>query len=426
MKKNALCSVLLFALLAALTLSGCAGGADRNLQAGQQALTEEDYSAAVSAFEKAGSTPEAVRLLHYAMAFQALEAGNFDTAEAGFQGLGDFQDSTLMVRYTQACRLDARAQAALASGDGDGAAEACLEACTRFSEFPLFRDSDVRAEACRELLYSGAADWMEQGRYEAAASAFAALSGWRDSAGLQKYCEAAVLEAGGSLAEAAAHFAEIPDVRDASARAEAALQQAYLDAEALLRQDDFEAAAMAFTALGAYRDAADRAETATVSLVRTRLQAGSYAEALEKLSMLQNPAAFFPAVDSAEAESLNTYLHSFLNTWMTAHAGIMTSFFANMQLEPYLEPGGELDTRVRAELTDDGSALNYGFQYLDTDVRELLRPDEDFTAARVRPSAAWYSAAEGRVEVQPVLWVLLDSRQGNPVVAAVVEETQQG
>ena len=423
--KNKTSSVfLLFALLAALTLSGCAGSVDRNLQVGQQALADEDYAAAVTAFEKAGSTPEAVRLLHYAMAFQSLEAGDYDAAEAGFQGLGDFQDSALMILYTQACRQEARVQASLASGNADGAVEACLEAYARFSELPLFRDSDRRAEACRELLYSGATDWMNQNRYEAAAAAFAALGGWRDSAGLQKYCEAAALEAQGSPVEAAALFAEVPDVLDASSRAEAALEQAYRVAQSLLEQKDYEAAAAAFTALSGYRDSAEQAEAATTQLVRTCLQAGSYAETLAKLSRLRNPAAVFPAVDASAAESLNAWLYSFLNTWMSTHAGIMTSFFSNMQLEPYLEQGGELDTLVRAELTDDGSALNYGFQYLGTDVRDLLQLDTGFTAARVKASASWYTA-EGPVDAQPVLWVLLDSRQGNPLAAAVLDPSAQ-
>ncbi len=421
--KKAISLFLLFSLLAALTLSGCAGTGERNLQAGEQALAEEDYAAAVAAFEKAGSTPEAVRLMHYAMAFQALEAGDFAGADTGFQGLGDFRDSALMTLYTRARELEARAQASQASGDADGTAEACLEAYTQYGELPFFRDSDRRAEACRELLYSGAAEWMNQGRYEAAASAFAALNGWQDSAGLQKYCEAAALETQGSLVEAAALFAEIPDVRDASARADAAQEQAYSSAETLLQQEDYEAASAAFSALAGYRDSAAQAEAATTQLVRSRLQAGAYAEALEKLSLLQNPSAVFPRVDASEEESLNAFLQSFLNTWMSAHAGIMTSFFSNMLLEPYLEPGGELDTLVRAELTDDGSALNYGFQYLNTDVRELLHPDEGYTAAKVKVSATWYGA-EGQVEAQPVLWVLLDSRQGNPVAAAVLEARQ--
>ena len=424
--KKSIAMLLLCSLMAALILSGCAGAEERNLQAGEQALAREDYAAAASAFEKAGGTPDALRLLHYAMAFQALEAEDYAGARSGFQGLGDFRDSALMIPYTGAREQEARARASQAAGDADAAAEACLAAVAGYGELTFFRDCDQRSEACRELLYNGAVEWMDGGRYADAASAFAALGDWRDCAGLRKYCEAAELETQGSFPAAAALFAEVPEVRDASARAEAALQQAYRDAEELLQQKEYEAAAAAFAALGDYRDAASQAETATVSLVRTRLQAGSFAEALEKLSQLKDPASVFPAAEPAEAENLNAYLHSFLNTWMTVHSGIMTAFFANMQLEPYLEPGGELDTRVRAELVDDGSALNYGFQYLNTDVRELLRPDEGFTAARVRASASWYSATEGPVEVQPVLWVLLDSRQGNPVVAAVLEEAKQG
>ena len=411
-------SLLLISLTFSLLLSGCAGSEERAWQSGQNALAKEKYSDAAAAFARAGSFQDAERLLHYAEASLALENGDYANAAAGFRELGDFKDSLLMDTYCQAREQEVLAQTAFSAGDAEQAADACLEAYTLFSGLALFRDSDVRGASCRDQLYTKATEWMNSGNYEAAASAFAALGNWQDSSELQKYCRASAMEAQASYLEAADLFSEIPEILDAGTRSEAAREKAYRLAVELKEKGDYEAAINAFASLGSYRDTLQQLDSVTGLLVRDQLRAGSYAEALRKLNSLSD-LSVFPALDPNSSGNLTAFLDSFLNVWMNAHAHVMTSFFACNLLQPYLEPGGELDALVREELAaDDEKPLNYGYIYLGSEVLALHTLDEGFTAAKVRALSS-FTGSDGYAEMKDVLWVLIDSRGGNPAAAAV-------
>ena len=409
--------VILISLIVVLMLSGCAGKEERAWHSGQNALAKEKYSDAVEAFTKAGRFQDADKLLLYAGASLDLENGNYTQAEKAFQNLGDFKDSSLMSTYCLAREQEAQMQESFSSGDTQAAVSAAMEALSCYRELPLFRDCDVRASACGELLYTKATEWMEAGRFAAAASAFEALGSWQDSAALQKYCLASSLEEQARYTEAAELFAMIPDVRDASARADAAWQRAYQTALDLKDSGDYEAAIEAFTVLGSYRDAAEQRDSATASLVRVRIQAGSYADALEKLSQLSD-LSVFPAVDTEEAESRKLFLDCFCNVWMNAHAGVMNAFFSCNLLQPYLVPGGELDTLIREEIADP-PMLNYGYVYKGGALEKLLQLDEGYTAAWMHATASWGNA-EGPVDADETLLILLDTTLGNPLAAAVL------
>ena len=412
--KKTLSFLLLFSLLLSVLLSGCSRAEERAWQKGQKALAEENYGEAVAAFEKAGAWQDAKQLLSYAGASLNLENGEFSEALAGFQALGDFKDSILMSSY---CKAREREETAFSTADADAAVNACAEAYQLYTDLSLFRDCDDRSANCRELLYSKALEWMDLGRYEAAASAFSALGGWQDSAGLEKYCRASSLESQGSYAAAAELYSEIPEVLDSGVRADSASEQAYQYAADLREQGDYEAAINAFTELGDYRDAKEQIESTTVLRIRSLLREGSYAEALEKLNQLAD-VSLFPEADPAERDSLQAFLDGFVNAWMSAHAGIMQAYFACNLLQPYLEPGGELDTLVRAELTDETAPQNFGFVYYGFEMQKLFALDDGFTLAEVRGSASC-SGPDGFEEIQEDMQVLLDSRQGTPVAAAV-------
>ena len=410
---------LLFSLvLSLLLLTGCAGSEERAWNSGQKALAEEKYAEAAAAFEKAGSFQDAEQLMLYAKASQNLENEEYGEAVSAFRALGDFKDSLLMDSYCQAREQEALAIGAFSSEDSDLAVRSCGEAAELYAGLSLFRDSDVRAAECRELLYAKATEWMDLGRYEDAASGFAALGAWQDSAVLQQYCKAASLETQGSYLEAADLYAEIPDVLDSRARADAVLEKAYDTAVELREQGDFEAASDTFSALGSYRDAKEQLDRTSVLLIRTSLQDGSYAEALQKLNQLSD-LSVFPAADVTAGSSTELFLNGFLNTWMNAHAGVMTSFFSLSLLQPYLEPDGELDNLVHAELSDDSSPQHYGFIYYGAEIPELLTLDEGFSAARAHGSAS-YIGPDGLVEMDENMWILIDNRSGNPIVSAVL------
>ena len=411
-------TILFISLLLALLLSGCAGAEERAWRAGQKALAEENYSAAAASFEKAGSFQDAELLCRYARAWEALEQEDYTQAVAGFQALGDLKDSPLMVSYCQARQLEATAQTAFASDDPESAVDACHDAYTHYTALSLFRDSDRRAAACRDQLYGESTEWMNLGRYDAAASGFSVLGSWQDSDRLYQYCKAAALESRGSYAEAAELYAEIPDVLDAVSRADSARAQAYQLAAEMMNNGDYESAAEAFAALGSYQDAEQQHNHASEMQIRSVLQSGSYAEALQRLDRLSDPSVF-PSVDPAEIGNLDLFLTGFLNAWMNAHAGVMTSFFSCSLLQPYLEPGGELDTLIRAELTDDTPPQNYGFIFSGAEIENLILLDEGFTAATVRGSASCIGP-EGQQALEETLRILIDTTQGTPLAAAAL------
>ncbi len=404
-------------LLLSLLLCGCSETEESCWQSGQKALAEENYRAAAEAFEKAGDYQDSGRLLLYAKAWVALEEGNYKEAGAGFQSLGDYKDCPLMLPYCKAREKDAVAQTAISSEEMDQAVDAGSEAIAMYAGLPFFRDSSTRAENLRNTLFTYASEKMGIGEYSVAANAFGALGNWQDSPSLQKYCQAAALEAQNSCVEAAALYEEISDFQDAAARAEAAREQAYQTASDLKENGDYLAASEAFAALGSYRDAAEQRDGALALRVRTMLQSGTYAEALKVFSELADSGLFL-TVESAEAGSPEMFLTGFMQSWMNAHAGVMSGFFSCNLLQPYLVPGGELDTLLHAEL-DDSIPQNYGFVFYSADVKELYTLDTGFTAAKVHGSAARFGP-EGQTEMEETLWILLDDSGGTRVAAAAM------
>ncbi len=357
---------------------------------------------------------------------EALAAENFAEAAAAFEKAASF--GPLMLSYCLAREQEALAQTAFASDDADQAVPACAEAISGYTAISLFRDTDTRASDCRNLLYTKSTDWMNRGLYAQAAAGFDALGGWQDSAGLAKYCRASLLLAQNSRVEAAALFSEIPDVLDSAAQAETARAQAYEEAVSLRDHGDPLAAVDAFRALGDYRDAPQQAESTTVLLIRSLLAKGSYAESLDKLSRLTD-LSVFPAADAAEAESVDIFLRTLIGVWLNAHARVMNGFFSRSMngffsrslLQSYIEPGGELEGLLQAELPDDLPAENYGFVFNeDGQVESLLKLDDGFLAARVHGTGSSYGDNASGNAMNATVWVLLDTRGYYPVALAVL------
>lgn len=411
-------------LVALSLLVGCAGpvadSPERCYKDGQEALAAENFAEAAAAFEKAASYEDADRLLQYSRAWQALENADFPAAAEGFRSLGSFKDCPLMLSYCLAREQEARAQTAFSSDDADQAVPACAEAIGGYTGISLFRDTDTRAAECRDLLYTKSTDWMNRGLYAQAAAGFDALSGWQDSTGLAKYCRASLLLAQNSRVEAAALFSEIPDVLDSAAQAENARAQAYEEAVSLRDHGDPLAAVDAFRALGDYRDAPQQAESTTVLLIRSLLAKGAYAESLEKLSRLTD-LSVFPSVDAAEAENVDIFVRTLIGVWLNAHARVMNGFFSRSLLQPYIEPGGELEGLLQTELPDDLPAENYGFVFNeDGQVESLLRLDDGFLAARVHGTGSSYGDNASGNAMNATVWILLDTRGYYPVALAVL------
>lgn len=414
--KHFILSSLLFLFSLAL-LTGCAGSEERAWRSGQKALAEGKYTDAAEAFEKAGFFQDSDRLFLYSSAWAALENNDVSGAAAGFQSLGDFKDSSLMVSYCRAREQEADA-AAGASENVDQFISALREAYVLYSSLPFFRDCDTRAATCRDQIFSTASEWMNQSRYKEAAAGFAVLGNWQDSDKLQAYCEASHLEQQGSYVEAADLFSALTGILDAETRASGARDRAYQMAEKLKADGNYEDASKAFSELGDYKDSEKQKEECTSLLIRTLLQIGSYAEALQKYHLLTDRDAF-PVVDINEAGNLDAFLESFINVWLNAHAGVMNAFFSCNLLQPYLESGGELDALLRDELKDDEAPLNYGFVYYGKELEELRMLDSGFAVVQTHASASVITS-EGMTEIDETILVLIDSTRGNPLVAAVL------
>ena len=145
--KKTLSLILLLSMMSALLLSGCAGPEEKAWQEGQQALTEENYSDAVAAFEKADGMQDAEQLLAYARAMQDLEDGDCAKAREGFNALGDFKDSLLMVSYCRAREQEAAAQMDFSSGETDTVVTTAGEAET--AGMPVAAGLGVSARSSR-------------------------------------------------------------------------------------------------------------------------------------------------------------------------------------------------------------------------------------------------------------------------------------
>ncbi|MDO5458593.1 MAG: hypothetical protein Q4F32_03020, partial [Eubacteriales bacterium] len=107
--------------------------------------------------------------------------------------------------------------------------------------------------------------------------------------------------------------------------------------------------------------------------------------------------------------------------WLNAHARVMNGFFSRSLLQPYIEPGGELEGLLQAELPDDLPAENYGFVFNeDGQVESLLRLDDGFLAARVHGTGSSYGDNASGNAMNATVWVLLDNRGYYPVALAVL------
>ena len=354
----------------------------------------------------------------YSNSWMQLESNHYLDAKEGFQSLGDYKDSILMVIYCSAREWESYAAAAYDSDHTDEAVNASQEAYVLFSDLSFYRDCDTRAAACREQIFSKASEWMRLDRFKEAADAFAVLDSWQDSDKLKIYCEASDLEKQGSYIDAANLFSEIPDLLDSGNRAVTAKDQAYRLALEYKTAGNYESAANAFDKLGDYQDSEKQAEECTALLVRTFIQSGAYAEALQKYSLLSNHEVF-PEEDISAAGNLDIFLDSFINVWMNAHAGVMNAFFSCNLLQPYLEPGGELDTLLRENLTDGDTPLNYNYIYYGKDILEYRILDSDFSVVQALGRSS-YVSTEGLKEVEDSLFIMIDSRKGTPLVAAVL------
>lgn len=131
------------------------------------------------------------------------------------------------------------------------------------------------------LRYGNASRLLDDGQYEQAADAFAALGEYRDSRDMVLECDyryaLALLEDGG-YDEAAEIFEELDDYRDS---AEMVKECAYREAIALLESGKYEKAIAAFSEIKDYADSAAQIAEAHTQIGIAFMEEERYAKALE-------------------------------------------------------------------------------------------------------------------------------------------------
>jgi hypothetical protein len=176
--KRAAALCLCLCLLPALT--GCS--TESRYEAANRLLAKGKYEKAAEAFEALGSYQDSSLMTIYAKAAAAGENGEYEVCLRAFDTLDDFKDSPMMSVYYAARRSEAQAAAAAEGGTPEekalsGCSGYYLDAAALYDTLPLFRDSDTRAESCRQTVYRLAEECAAQGSYQDAYRLHSQLSG---------------------------------------------------------------------------------------------------------------------------------------------------------------------------------------------------------------------------------------------------------
>lgn len=285
------------------------------------------------------------------------------------------------------------AEALLQQGDYEGAASA-------FQALGSYED------ASRLLMYSRAVLAAQRGDYDTALTAFEALAGFRDSANLKAYCEACLLEQSGASLEAAECFLQIPDTLDASAHADAARETVYQQALSLAAEGDQEASATLLSLLGSYRDAEALRMDMVRQLIHTRLQAGDYDGALFALDLSPEAVSLQP-VSESDRGPMEQFLDDFVNAYLYFSANTNESAYPGyLGVQPYVEPGGALDSRFRQVLMIGNFSHNSNFTYYGSTLLDLKQLEEHYYLAWLKATAT-VSQPAGPMEITRTFRILL-------------------
>ena len=209
----------------------------------------------------------------YAKAENLLSAGQYDEAEAAFDALGDYRDSTEMVlesRYQKACWL-------MSEGDYDSAL-AILYQLGNY-DGSTERIAEI-IEQSKNAAYISALALFDNAQYPEAIAAFESLGDYQDSHARvkeAKYQYARSLFAEFKYAEAIVIFEALGDYLDSSACAVAAK---YFYAKALFEKSQYVDAKEVFSQIPSYADCTDMIKECDYQQACTYYASASYKEAL--------------------------------------------------------------------------------------------------------------------------------------------------
>ncbi len=329
--------ILITALVLALVLlTGCTQNentAEKDYSAAILLLQEGKHTEAAEAFKNVGNYMDASKYALYCRALELAESGNYSEASDTMKILGDFMDSSIRSIYY--------------AGRAYDEAGLYTSALEQYSTILQFEDAAVLAGAIpgkiQEAAYKAACELeKEDGKEQAAITAFKKLKGYKDSneriAKLEEkikaaeYARAEALEAKGSLEDARQVFLDLGTYSDSEARAAAILEtilgNQFATAQAKEAADDIIGAYDLYVELGDYPGAAERAqairEEALYRKAMNMANDGEYASARQQYSQLKDykdsaeKARLLGVFDYAEADRvLNDGVFGFklLDVW---------------------------------------------------------------------------------------------------------------
>lgn len=321
--KKKIAAFLALMLAGLLLTTGCYRTIAGRYDYAQELLAVGEYQTALAEFQALGEYWDSGKFTLYASGLAALKQGNYALAQTDFENLGDFKNSELYAQYVEARRLQQEA-------DYEAAQSA-------YQMLGSFQDSPRRMETCTAMIpqkaYEQAQALYDAGEYEEALSAFLALKSYYDSPQKADACQQAILA------------------------------KAYQDASGLFKRKAYGEALAAFTALGTYRDSSLLAENCRQALYQAAeaaLKEGGLQKAQEAMALYESLDTYGDAARKAQElkkkYEINLGLRGYQEGWQYVSLGAF----------PLEDGGGKSPVLWRVLSVDSGMALLLADRILDT------------------------------------------------------------
>lgn len=175
-------SVLLFLVAALLCLSSCQESNESRYDKAKELAAKGQYAEAAEKFTELADFEKSGMYVTYCNALIAGESGDFEKAAEQLAGLAGFEESASYKAY-----YETRIAENGISGSADDAWTELLKVADAYTSLGTFRDSALRAENCRKIIYDAAAGNAADLDYDSAITKLEKLADYRDSASLIKH-----------------------------------------------------------------------------------------------------------------------------------------------------------------------------------------------------------------------------------------------
>lgn len=278
--------IIVVLILVGLLVSGCQESNESKYNRAQKLLSEAKYDEAIKVFEEISTYEDASKMTMYAKALSVAESGDYQTAIANFNALGDFKDCPMMITYYTARQYESQASADNWSSWNSAA--------KTYDTISLFLDSKERAENCRKASYDLAIKSGDEGNTSLAILLLKELGSYSDAEKQAAYYQAVALLNQGDYSGASCTFSTIRGFRDADNRVTTTMEDGYKAAEVKEESGELDEANTIFLNLGDYKDSAERAYKLYYDAGLAKREAGDWDGAI---------AAFTKAADYSDAET---------------------------------------------------------------------------------------------------------------------------